>query len=125
MESLIIDIIHLPARLNELEGGSLYELVKATGYFYESDMVSKFGIIAELDNYPDCMGHWEALSATNKADAGWYLTLEENGKYAIGYYSPLERSKIMDTTDRTKACAMYIKLVIEEARNLAVANGDL
>ena len=122
MDSIIIDIIDLPEKFNRSTDVSFHVLLSETGYIESFELVSKFGLIEQLTQTPDKIEHWLAWSAGNKKESGWYFARMQNAKYAIGYFSPLENSVIVELADGPKACAMFIKLVIEEARDLILAD---
>ena len=123
-ERLIIDIINIPIKLRESGSSSLHELLKAAGYRELFDLVSKHALMAELENDTECIAQWLLWRGDRKSDAGWDFTQTLNNKYAIGYYSPTEDSIIVELADSSKACAMFIKLVIEEARTQMMLTRD-
>ncbi|CAN5238668.1 hypothetical protein BH09BAC6_BH09BAC6_24060 [soil metagenome] len=123
-ETLIVDIINIPTTLREAENNTLHRLLNAAGYHELFDQVSKHALMAELENDTERIAQWLSWREDNKSDAGWYFKQTLNNSYAIGYYSPTEDSIIVEIADSSKACAMFIKLVIEEARTQMMLNTE-
>jgi hypothetical protein len=117
-EKLISDIINLPTSYYDVGNISFYSLLNGTGYFELFDQVPENRILEQLIKHPEWVEQWLNWSDNKRSGSGWYFTQGSSGKYIIGYYPPTENNKAREFFDSSEACAVFIKIVIEETRKL-------
>ena len=116
MESthIIIDVLHLPRKFNELGNATIYSLLDDTGYFKIRTQVSEDKICEALHTHPECVDDWLRYSEDKRSDAGWYFQRCDKG-YRVGYFSSRGNDiKSTEYTDQVAACACFIKHEIED-----------
>lgn len=112
-------LVHIPREYYSKDTVSFLQLLKDTGYWDVHDQISVEDIREALTRDPECVDEWIQYSEDQRTDAGWCINEMENKKYVVRY-------KIRDAHfvthgeygDRLEACAVYIKLEIEDTRTM-------
>ena len=117
ISEIIVELINLPRRFNDLRNISIYSLLKETGYFEMHSQISESAIREALLRHPQCVNEWMLLSEGKRSSAGWYFRRSGKESYEVGYFSS-KRSDIqpVEYADEAAACAAFIKREIEDIR---------
>jgi hypothetical protein len=114
---LLEQIATLPRRFQTLDNVSMFSLVEAIGYFGFHDQISDADIRAALARCPESIREWMQYSEDKRMSSGWYLTLNDEGCYEVGYVT--ERGELQQQVAYNKgtdACATFIKRELENIR---------
>jgi hypothetical protein len=112
----VIDLIYIPRKFEDLGNVSMYSLLSDSGYFEAHSQISESIIREALRAHPDMVDEWMRFSEDKRTNAGWYFRPTHRG-YEVGYFSRAPSSiRSAEYSDRTEACAVFIKNEIEEIR---------
>lgn len=112
---VISEILRIPRNFRLLGNVSVHTLLKESGYIDMHSLVSVGEIRAALVSEPECVGEWLAYSEDKRCKSGWYFTMTETHKYAVGYY-PSGKESYTTYDDPIDACAAFIGKEIEDVR---------
>ena len=112
----VIDLIYIPRKFEDLGNVSIYSLLCDSGYFETHSQISERTIREALRAHPETVDEWMRFSEDKRTNAGWYFRPSQKG-YEVGYFSRSQGSvKSAEYSDRTEACAVFIKNEIEDIR---------
>ena len=112
----VIDLIYIPRKFEDLGNVSIYSLLRDSGYFETYSEISESTIREGLRAHPETVEEWMRFSQDKRTNAGWYFRPSRKG-YEVGYFSRFQGDiKSTHYSDRTQACAVFIKNEIEEIR---------
>lgn len=116
MKNMILEIISIPMNLYEIGNEeSFYSLLKRTGYLDVSIEISTEDLYNELIHNERYIQYWINWSENKRVRSGWYFQVINENSFEIGELNGVNVIKQF-FSNRTKACAMYIKKEIEEVR---------
>jgi hypothetical protein len=96
---------------------SINALLKDSGYCDFYDQITEQDIYLALSRCSDCTGYWMQWSEDKRTESGWYIRLNETGKYVVGYFEKNSQLKEIEFDDLTKSCASFIKHELEDIRS--------
>lgn len=118
LKDAVNKIVQLPRKFSAVGNGSIYSLLKETGYFQAHDQISEDVIRDALTCHPECVDEWMHLSEDKRSDAGWYFMQLDETHYAVGHFIPKAGdAERREYSDPIQACAAFIKHEIEDIRS--------
>ena len=112
----VIDLIYLPRKFEDLSDVSIYSLLRDSGYFETHSQIAESTIRQALCAHPETVDEWMRFSEDKRTNSGWYFRPSCNG-YEVGYFSRSQGDiQSAEYSDRTEACAIFIKNEVEEIR---------
>ena len=107
----------MPSRFYTERNVSIYALLKETGYFELHNEISESNIYEVLIQHPECINQWLSWSEDKRSSSGWYFKQDEDGKYIVGFFPTSKDFNVNIYSDKTEACAVFIKREIEDIRD--------
>jgi len=114
MNNMIKEICQIPIKL-KTENKSPYDLLKESGYFENSKVLTIEHIMEYLNKNKDTVTEWLDYSLDKRTSSGWYF-IEENKKPIVGYLNEGKREQEKEYTDLIQACAIFIFTEIESIK---------
>ncbi len=112
---VILRIVSLPITFYEIGNKSFYDLLKETGYFECSYEILEDNIATVLLDNQELVDKWFEWSENKRSYGGWYLLLNDNGKYEVGRIGHTgKKEQFLEYSNKRDACATFIKREIEE-----------
>jgi hypothetical protein len=115
-QDIIKEIIFIPKDFYEKRNISIFSLLKNTGYFDLFDKINIDQILQVVIQNPECIDYWLMWSENKRVDSGWYFAKNADDHYVVDFFPPKRNSKKV-YADMREACAVFIKLEIEDIRN--------
>jgi len=116
INNMIKEICQIPLKL-EMENKSPYDLLKESGYFENSNVLTVEHIEEYLNKNKDIIMEWLNYSSDQRTPSGWYF-IEENKTPIVGYLNNGKREQEKEYSDLTQACAIFIFKEIESIKTI-------
>jgi hypothetical protein len=113
---IIKEIISLPRNFYQRGDVSMYGLLEESGYFKTYDQIQPSDIEKVLQTHQEDILEWVNWSENKRAQSGWFFKMTEAGKYKIAYASENKGTQVNEYADMIQACAVFIKMEIEDIR---------
>ncbi len=114
---IAIDIISLPEKFfRGANTQSIYSLLQDTRYFEFYEEVDESLIKEALGQQPSFIDQWFGWMESKRVDSGWYLVQDNNDSYEVGFIGNEGVTEKVKYSDKSLACASFIKKEIESIR---------
>lgn len=117
MIDLIEKIIKIPRIFNSSTDISIYDLLKNTGYFENTDKISHDLIKKYLESNTYYIDDWIFYSEDKRCETGWYIIKNNINKFTVGYMDNNGNDKYIEYDNIIDACSNYIINEIDNIKN--------
>jgi|SRR5882724_3674264 len=115
IQNVILKIIEIPLQFHKLSNVSSITLLKESGYYEVFDEINESEIANALTEHPNRINDWLIWSEDKRVSSGWYFFEKNESQYIVGYWPKNQHSELQ-YSDKTLACAAFIKREIEAIR---------
>ena len=114
VQDVVQKVCAIPADFHRRGDVSVLYLLEESGYDTVRDAVTVAIIQQHLQAHPDLIDVWAGYSDDKRCSSGWFF---DDRRYTTGHYSSSAgRSQEQVFTERSQACAEFIKHELESIR---------
>jgi hypothetical protein len=114
VQDVVVKVCFIPADFHRRGDVSVVYLLEESGYDTVRDAITVPILQQHLQGQPSLIDDWAGYSEDKRCSSGWYF---DDGRYSTGYFSSeAGRSREQVFTERTQACAEFIKHELESIR---------
>lgn len=114
IEQVVEKVCAIPADFHRQGDVSVVYLLEASGYDVVRDAITVDVIQDHLQTRPGLIDDWSGYSSDKRCSSGWYF---DDSQFTTGHFSSeAGRTRMQTFSERTKACAEFIKHELESIR---------
>jgi len=113
IDKAILKIIQIPETLSQVRTSSISSLLQESGYFEIHSDIDERKIYETIKEHPKYVKVWLQWSDDKRSSPSPYFRQTDDGRGLVGYYPG---SYFRVWPDIYKACAVFIKLDMEQVR---------